>query len=188
MVHVACPRLDATDRGKGAVELPREVEEAMKTLVQKVTEPWTKLKAKVRREGKQRALQEERERRKHRPMSVKAAAWQVMEAAYLKASNQGSLPANARQIMYAARPEIIRLTGNAQPWKHSSRFTQHLLPDFIAEHPELTAEWDVVYDARGHFREPHTEYAFGIGTMEVRRYLSLWASQMDATVEVPTLA
>ena len=24
------------------------------------------------------------------------------------------------------------------------------------EHPALTAHWDVVFDARGHFREPHT--------------------------------
>jgi hypothetical protein len=188
VVHVTCPRLDATDRGKTAVALPAEVTTALRTLVTKVAEPWTKLKAKMRREGRQRALQEERERRQHRPMSVKEAAWQVMEAAYLKASNQGTLPANARQIMYAARPEIIRLTGKAQPWKHSSYFTQHLLPDFMEAHPDLTAEWDVVYDARGHFREPHTTYEFGLGTVEVRRYLSLWESQLDATVDAPRLS
>lgn len=39
-------------------------------------------------------------------MSIKDAAWQVMEEAYLKASSNGRLPANARQIMYAARPKI----------------------------------------------------------------------------------
>jgi Protein of unknown function C-terminus (DUF2399) len=187
VVHVTCPWLDTTDRGKTAVTLPDEVTAAMRTLVAKVAEPWTKLKAKIRREGKQRALQAERERRQNRPMSVKEAAWQVMEAAYLKASNQGTLPANARQIMYAARPWIIARTGNAQPWAHSSRFTQHLLPDFMAEHPEITGNWDVVYDARGHFREPHTAYEFGLGTVEVRRYLSLWKTQLDATVGAPTL-
>jgi hypothetical protein len=187
VVHVTCPRLDATDRGKTAVTLPSEVTAAMRTLVTKVAEPWTKLKAKMRREGRQRVLQEERERRTARPMSVKEAAWQVMEAAYLKASNQGTLPANARQIMYAARPDIIRLTGKAQPWAHSSRFTQHLLPDFIAEHPDITEHWDVVYDARGHFREPHTAYAFGIGTVEVRRYLSLWKTALDSHIDAPTL-
>jgi DNA topoisomerase VI subunit B len=164
VVHVTGPGLQATDRSKREVALPAEMEDALQALVLKVAEPWTKLKAKVRREGKHLALQEERERRQHRPMSVKEAAWQVMEAAYMKASNQGSLPANARQIMYSARPDIIRLTGKAQPWKHSSYFTQHLLPDFIAAHPDLTADWDVIYDARGHFREPHTGYAFGVGT------------------------
>ena len=164
VVHVTCPRLDATDRGKTAVTLPDEVTAALRTLVAKAAEPWTKLKAKVRREGKQRALQAERERRQHRPMSTVRAAWQVMEAAYLKASNQGRLPANARQIMYAARPDIIRLTGKEKPWKHSAYFTQTLLPNFIEAHPDLTANWDVVYDARGHFREPHTTHEFGLGT------------------------
>ena len=39
-----------------------------------------------------------------RNISIKAAAWEVMEAAYLKASANGTLPANARQVYYAARP------------------------------------------------------------------------------------
>jgi hypothetical protein len=187
VVHVTCPRLDATDRGKTAVALPDEVTAAMRTLVAKVAEPWTKLKAKVRREGKQRALQAERERRTARPMTVKDAAWQVMEQAYLKASSQGTLVANARQVMYAARPEIIRLTGKAQPWKHSSYFTQHLLPDFMEAHPELTAHWDVVFDARGHFREPHTGYEFGLGTVEVRAYMQLWTRRLAPRVDTITL-
>jgi len=182
MVHVTCPRLDATDRGKTAVALPIEIKAAMRTLVQKAAAPWTKLKAKARREGKQRALQEDRERRRNRPMSVRAAAWRVMETAYLKASNQGTLPANARQIMYAARPEIIRLTGNAQPWKHSNYFTQTLLPNFMEAHPERTAAWDVVFDARGHFQEPHTAHEFGLGTVEVRTYIQRWQHRLAPTV------
>jgi hypothetical protein len=188
MVHVTCPRLDATDRGKTAVTLPGEVDAALRALVMKAAEPWTKLKAKVRREGRQRALEEDRERRKQRPISVKEAAWQVMEAAYLKASDQGRLPANARQIMYAARPEIIRLTGKEKPWKHSSYFTQHLLPDFLEAHLALTADWDVVFDARGHFREPHTAVEFGMGTLEVREYCFLWKSKLETTVTAPELA
>jgi hypothetical protein len=47
-------------------------------------------------------------------MSVAEAAWAVMEDAYLKVSNNPGgppLPAKARQIMYAARGEILRLTG-----------------------------------------------------------------------------
>jgi hypothetical protein len=31
--------------------------------------------------------------------------------------------------------------------------------------------WDVVYDARGHFEEPHTNRSIGCGTIEVRNYL-----------------
>jgi hypothetical protein len=187
VAHVVCPRLEATDRGKTAVTLPGAVEQTMQTFLLRVAEPWTKIKKQIREEGRQQALEEAEERRKHRPMTTKAAAWQVMEAAYLKASNNGAWPANARQIMYAARPDIIRLTGKAKPWKESSQFTQHLLPDFIAEHPDLTAGWDVVYDARGHFREPHAGYEFGLGTVEVREYLWLWTKELERHVEVPTL-
>jgi hypothetical protein len=51
-------------------------------------------------------------------------------------------------------------------------FTQTLLPDFIQAHPGETVDWDVVFDARGHLSEPHTGTVIGIGTLEVRQYLS----------------
>ena len=60
---------------------------------------WTKLKQQVRRAGRQQAILEARERRQQRPLSTKEAAWQVMEATYLKARDQGRLPANARQML-----------------------------------------------------------------------------------------
>src|SRR5262249_30535155 len=47
-------------------------------------------------------------------MTVKEAAWKVMEDAYLKASDNGTLPAKARQIMYAARGQILELTGRTK--------------------------------------------------------------------------
>lgn len=34
-----------------------------------------------------------------------------------------------------------------------------------------TREWDVVFDARGHFAEPHTPVIVPLGTLDVRRYL-----------------
>ena len=33
-------------------------------------------------------------------------------------------------------------------------------------------DWDVVYDDRGHFTEPHTKRVIGLGTLNVRGYLS----------------
>jgi hypothetical protein len=44
-----------------------------------------------------------------------------------------------------------------------------LLPDYIEENG---VDWNVVYDARGHFSEPHGGSSFGIGTLEVRNYLA----------------
>ena len=43
-----------------------------------------------------------------------------------------------------------------------------MLPNYIEEHG---VDWDVVYDARGHFEEPHTNRRIGCGTIEVRNYL-----------------
>ena len=48
-------------------------------------------------------------------------------------------------------------------------FSQTLLPDYIEEHG---VDWDVVYDARGHFEEPHTNRRIGCGTIEVGNYLA----------------
>ena len=35
-------------------------------------------------------------------------------------------------------------------------------------------DWDIVYDDRGHFTEPHTEKSIGLGTIAVRNYLAGW--------------
>ncbi len=43
--------------------------------------------------------------------TIRDAADDVMEEAYLKASSGGTLPAHARQIMYAARGPIQDATG-----------------------------------------------------------------------------
>jgi hypothetical protein len=103
-----------------------------------------------------------------RRMTVREAAWQVMPHAYIKASSNGTLPAHARQIMYAARGEIQRLAGRMLDDQY---FTQQLLPDFMNERSDMTAEWDVVFDARGHLHEPHTGRIVPLGTIEVSRHL-----------------
>ena len=48
---------------------------------------------------------------RRREETIKDVAWDVMEEAYLKASAGGTLPAHARQIMYAARPFVQERTG-----------------------------------------------------------------------------
>jgi hypothetical protein len=102
-------------------------------------------------------------------MTVIDAAALVMEEAYLKASDNGTLPAKARQIMYAARGRILELTGRKT--FSDKHFTQQLLPDYLQDNPEETADWDVVYDARGHLLEPHTARQVALGTIAVRQYV-----------------
>jgi hypothetical protein len=93
---------------------------------------------------------------------------EVIPKAYAKASDNGRLPAHARQIFYAARKEIQDRTDRPL---QSTYFTQTLLPKYMNRHPE-TAEWWVVYDARGHLLEPHTDREIALGTLEVDEYLT----------------
>jgi hypothetical protein len=92
-----------------------------------------------------------------------------MPTAYRIASTNGALPANARQVMYAARGDVLRLTQKESLDDHY--FTQTLLPDYIEAHPEAAVNWDVVFDDRGSFIEPHTGRVVPLGTVEVRQYL-----------------
>jgi hypothetical protein len=53
-----------------------------------------------------------------------------------------------------------------------------LLPDYIHDHPEAE-RWDVVFDDRGHFTEPHTGSVIGLGTLNVRGYIHSWNDVAD---------
>ena len=67
---------------------------------------------------------------------------------------------------YVARPLIEERTDKPLDYTY---FSQTLLPNYVNEHGD---DWDVVYDDRGHFVEPHTERVIGLGTLNVRGYLS----------------
>jgi hypothetical protein len=108
--------------------------------------------------------------RPRKKMSIKEAAWLVLPEAYQLASGNGQYPANARQVMYAARPRILELTGKSE--LNDAYFTQHLLPDYLETHPGLTDDWDVVFDQRGNLVEPHTGREVSLGTLGVRNYLA----------------
>jgi hypothetical protein len=104
----------------------------------------------------------------------------------LAASGNGILPALARQIFYQARPKIMAMTDDKE--LQYGYFSQTLLPDYIEEHG---VDWNVVYDARGHFEEPHTNRRIGCGTIEVGNYLHalkspevIAAEFADATVDI----
>ena len=134
-----------------------------------VTKKWTK-----QRRSEERARSAIRNRyhalTRSRVVSIKEAACRVIPSAYLKASTNNTLPANARQIMYAARPMIAQLADREIGGTFDKYFTQTLLPDFIAKRrPSWAAK--VMFDARGHFIEPHTDREIELGTLEVRDYL-----------------
>ena len=164
VLHLARARVEYTDRGKSAVVTPVDLAVAITELVTGVTKKW----AKQRKAEARSAAAAANRRYIFRPAryTIKEAASEIMETAYLKASGNGRLPADARQIMYAARPYIQEQTGQKL---NDDYFTQTLLPDYVDTY---RVSWDVVFDARGHFAEPHTRTTVPLGTLAVRRYLA----------------
>jgi hypothetical protein len=144
---------------------PRNIANDILDAVETATSRWTRQKKSEERHPGMIRYRMSRMTREPRT-SQKDAAWQVMEDAYMRASGNDTLPALARQIFYQARPKIMELTED----KHLDYgyFSQTLLPDYIEEHG---VNWRVVYDARGHLEEPHTNRRIGIGTIEIGNYL-----------------
>jgi hypothetical protein len=144
---------------------PRGIANDILDAVETATSKWTRQKKSEERHPGMIRYRSSRLTKEPRT-SQKEAAWQVMEAAYMAASGNDTLPAMARQIFYQARPKIMELTED----KHLAYgyFSQVLLPDYIEEHG---LSWNVVYDARGHLEEPHTNPRIGVGTIEIGNYL-----------------
>jgi hypothetical protein len=145
---------------------PRSIADEMRDALKVVTSKWTRQKKSEERHPGMVRYRRSRMTKEPRT-SQKEAAWEVMEAAYMAASGGGTLPALARQIFYQARPKIMAMTDDKE--LQYGYFSQTLLPDYIEEHG---VNWNVVYDARGHFEEPHTNRRMGRGTIEVGNYLS----------------
>jgi DNA topoisomerase VI subunit B len=191
-VHLSCPAINYLDRGKGAIALrgaisePQEEEEEndaywldevadpndgsvageLIAAVKHVTKRWLKQRKAEERHHQARANRNAAMAREHRE-SQAAVAREVIERGFLHVSGPDGLPANARQIMYACRDEIQQRSCKQLD---DTYFTQTLLPNYIAE---FDPPWKnkVVYDDRGHLREPHTNRMIGLGTVSVRDYL-----------------
>ena len=145
---------------------PRNIANDIIDAVETATSKWTRQKKSEERQPGNIRYRASRMTREPRT-TQKEAAWQVMKEAYLAASGgQLQLPAKTRQIFYQARPKIMALTEDKE--LQYNYFSQTLVPDYVEENG---VDWNVVYDARGHFEEPHTNRSIGCGTIEVRNYL-----------------
>jgi len=141
---------------------------AIADLVRSGTKRWADQRKAEERDARAKANRDDRIIRfKMRNETIKAVAYDVMRRAYMAASTNDTLPANARQIYYAARGEILERTGKDN--LDSQYFCQTLLVNYVRE---TGVDWDIVWDDRGHFTEPHTKETFGLGTLSVRRYLT----------------
>jgi hypothetical protein len=84
---------------------PRNLAEALTSVVTKATGKWRATKKSEERHPSYVGYRRVR-MTAARGLSQKDAAARVMEEAYKAASANGTLPATARQVMYAARPKI----------------------------------------------------------------------------------
>jgi hypothetical protein len=151
-----------------------DIAQRLKDSVLGVTKDWAKQRKAEERHRSAEANREARLTRASDYYNFKSAAYEIMGQAYLKASANGTLPASARQVMYQARPFIQEMMGGQQ--LNDQYFCQQLLPDYIEEEG---VDWDITYDDRGHFTEPHTDLSIGLGTISVREYLN--------SIKAPTL-
>jgi len=172
-LHIVSPRLEFRDKGKGSVKLPNDVGRAVYDAVTAVTDRWAKQRKREERDASAIANRRARLAGNDDDVSFKSAAYEVISAAYAAASDNGNLPANARQIMYAARGAILKATGKSK--MSDSYFTQTLLVDYMNDNPEECSKWNVVWSDRGHFTEPHTRKLIGLGTLAIRDYINGYA-------------
>jgi hypothetical protein len=151
----------------------------------KITADYTreKKKAHSRREDYVSQWQIDRWNKQDQEKELKAAAYEAIPQAYMAASDNGRLPANVRQIFYQVRPLVMAVTGG-NIWKNSSTFTQNVFQSYLRDNPEETSDWDIVYDARGHFSEPHMQKQIGCGTLEVRGYTNSWENAPELDIEI----
>jgi len=143
-------------------------------LTKSVTKSWKQAKRSADRND--RVSQNRIDRMRYTPprVSIRDAAFRVMEEAYNNASSNGKYYANARQIMYAARPYIL---AQCDATKFDSvYFTQTLLKDYLEKYQP---GWKVVWDARGHLIEPYTKRKVPLGGLGVREYTSTWHSKVE---------
>jgi hypothetical protein len=156
---------------------------AIELATRSVTKDWAKQRKAEERNRNAYFNRRVRLLKSHR-LTVREVAFDVMEEAYAKASDNGTLPTKPRQIMYAARPAILVATG--VQGLSGAYFSQSLLIDYMEEYDCDT--WDIIWDARGHFLEPHTNIQVPLGTLEVRCYLGERPSFQSTTSVEPQSA
>jgi len=149
------------------------IQDDLEKAIKKTTKRFTAEKRKVERESRLSSRGYSRAVQYVRDTFIKEAVEETIEQAYMKASANNTLPAKLRQIMYALRPLVQEQT--SRPFKNTT------LLDYIVKytegHPIQTKDWDVVFDARGHLLEPHTDIFIPLGTLEVRTYLNNWTDE-----------
>ncbi len=200
-IHLTCPKIKWLGLGKDGISLHSDHDEVeaeefeidpkhyaanvetegftvaseLIDAVKAVTKKWVKQKRSEIRDSKARANRLVAMTGTAGKPKMKAILEEIIESAYLKVSRNPKnpskrLPVNARQLMYHCRHELQSRSGR-KLINGGSYFTQTLLPNYINEFKPAWGD-QVMYDARGQLREPHTGLSIPLGTAAVRAHLS----------------
>ena len=111
LVHLATPKPVFTDRGKTSLSLPHDEREAVVSAVLNVIGPWTKQRRREERDAQSWLRRREQlARQKRSEVTWLEAMLEVMPDAYRHVAGETGV-AEARQLMYAARPRLQEITG-----------------------------------------------------------------------------
>ena len=164
-VHLACPALDFTDKGKTHVALPDEIAHSVCTAVRGACREHERL---VRMEEKdaERAARERIRltRGSTRDPDMRQAVFDVLPEAVRRASGGGAYPFSARSLYYQVRP---LLQGHTSKDLDYSYFTPPLLTEYQERNGAIPG---LYYDPRGYLLEPHTGKMVPLGTRDVEAY------------------
>jgi DNA topoisomerase VI subunit B len=168
-LHVVHPRFTFTDLGKTRISLPPAVATDLRGVIEKVTGAWERQRRRETKSAKAELRRHDALERR-RKLTVKESVYKHLPAVYVKWA--GNIGAVCRQLFYGLRPLVLADTGRTELKDEYIQYT--LIPDFIAEHPDICATWTVLYDDRGHLIEPHRGRSIGLGTRSVRDYCRGW--------------
>jgi hypothetical protein len=104
---------------------------------------------------------------KSKRWTVKDVVYSIIEDVYEGIAAHG-IGAPARMLYYRCRPFILSRTGKD---KVNQPTFNGCLDSFVDDFPDLTKDWIILRDDRGHFHEPGG-ISIGIGTMSVANYIA----------------
>lgn len=165
VVHLTCPALSFTDKGKTHLALPTEMADALCKAVRGACQEHERL---VKLEEKD-AEHASRERlRLARGITgdpdMRQAVFAVLPEAVRRASGGGAYPFSARSLYYQVRPLLQAHTSKDLDYGY---FTPPLLTEYQERSGPIAG---LYYDPRGYLVEPHTGKMVPLGTRDVEAY------------------
>ncbi len=164
-LHLSCPGLKFTDKGKTRLCVPHEIGEAAAELLWATGKTlWAEEERRQKDAAAQQRADQRRLRGRGAQMFLNDACFLVMNEAVVKATGDGRYQVSAHTLFYHVRPLIQQHTNLEL---QSDYFEQKVLPAYQRQRGAIPG---LYYEPRGTLYEPHTGQETPLGTREVQRY------------------